>query len=72
MERQNALGESALLLSDSCFTFPALSDSLIICFLCRFINGLSQDVNLTIDSKQFISVQRNCGVSGYSLVERDT
>uniref|UniRef100_A0A8C3PX97 Solute carrier family 15 member 2 n=1 Tax=Chrysolophus pictus TaxID=9089 RepID=A0A8C3PX97_CHRPC len=38
----------------------------------RFINGLSQDVNLTIDSKQFISVQRNYGVSGYSLVERDT
>ncbi|XP_048809813.1 solute carrier family 15 member 2 isoform X5 [Lagopus muta] len=38
----------------------------------RFINGLSQDVNLTIDSKQFISVQRNCDVSGYSLVERDT
>ncbi|XP_052530880.1 solute carrier family 15 member 2 isoform X5 [Tympanuchus pallidicinctus] len=38
----------------------------------RFINGLSQDVNLTIDSKQFISVQRNCGVSGYLLVERDT
>eukprot|EP00076_Gallus_gallus_P010155 XP_004942982.1 solute carrier family 15 member 2 isoform X4 [Gallus gallus] len=38
----------------------------------RFINGLSQDVNLTIDSKQFIPVQRNYGVSGYSLVERDT
>uniref|UniRef100_A0A8C2UJA6 Solute carrier family 15 member 2 n=1 Tax=Coturnix japonica TaxID=93934 RepID=A0A8C2UJA6_COTJA len=37
----------------------------------RFINGLSQDVNLTIDSKQFIPVQRNYGVSGYSLVERD-
>uniref|UniRef100_A0A8V0Z7C0 Solute carrier family 15 member 2 n=1 Tax=Gallus gallus TaxID=9031 RepID=A0A8V0Z7C0_CHICK len=38
----------------------------------RFINGLSQDVNLTIDSKQFTPVQRNYGVSGYSLVERDT
>ncbi|POI23670.1 hypothetical protein CIB84_012582, partial [Bambusicola thoracicus] len=37
-----------------------------------FINGLSQDVNLTIDSKQFIPVRRNYGVSGYSLVERDT
>uniref|UniRef100_A0A8C2UEE9 Solute carrier family 15 member 2 n=1 Tax=Coturnix japonica TaxID=93934 RepID=A0A8C2UEE9_COTJA len=59
------------LMDDSYYTSPALSDSLIICFLCRFINGLSQDVNLTIDSKQFIPVQRNYGVSGYSLVERD-
>lgn len=37
----------------------------------RFINGLSQDVNLTIDSKQFVAVQKNYGVSEYLLLERD-
>ncbi|XP_032045472.1 solute carrier family 15 member 2 isoform X2 [Aythya fuligula] len=37
----------------------------------RFINGLSQDANLTIDSKQFIAVQKNYGVSEYLLLERD-
>ncbi|RMC18718.1 hypothetical protein DUI87_04614 [Hirundo rustica rustica] len=37
----------------------------------RFINGLSQDVNLTIDSKRFIAVQRNYSASEYSVLERD-
>ncbi|NXR94664.1 S15A2 protein, partial [Hypocryptadius cinnamomeus] len=37
----------------------------------RFINGLSQDVNLTIDSKRFIAVQKNYSASEYSLLERD-
>ncbi|XP_027652291.1 solute carrier family 15 member 2 isoform X5 [Falco naumanni] len=37
----------------------------------RFINGLSQDVNLTIDSKWFIAVQKNYSASEYSLLERD-
>ncbi|NXE34555.1 S15A2 protein, partial [Ptilorrhoa leucosticta] len=37
----------------------------------RFINGLSQDVNLTIDSKKFIAVQKNYSASEYSLLERD-
>ncbi|NXL84591.1 S15A2 protein, partial [Alectura lathami] len=37
----------------------------------RFINGLSQDVNLTIDSKKFMAVQKNYGVSEYLLVERE-
>ncbi|KAM9548733.1 solute carrier family 15 member 2 isoform 3-T3 [Guaruba guarouba] len=37
----------------------------------RFINGLNQDVNLTIDSKWFIAVQRNYSASEYSLLERD-
>uniref|UniRef100_A0A8B9QB97 Solute carrier family 15 member 2 n=1 Tax=Apteryx owenii TaxID=8824 RepID=A0A8B9QB97_APTOW len=42
-----------------------------ICFLCRFINGLSQDVNLTVDSKRFIAIQKNYSVSEYMLLERD-
>uniref|UniRef100_A0A663N5Y9 Solute carrier family 15 member 2 n=1 Tax=Athene cunicularia TaxID=194338 RepID=A0A663N5Y9_ATHCN len=37
----------------------------------RFINGLSEDVNLTIDNKQFIAVQKNYSASEYSLLERD-
>nr|XP_009666164.1 PREDICTED: solute carrier family 15 member 2 isoform X4 [Struthio camelus australis] len=37
----------------------------------RFINGLSQDVNLTIDSTQFIAIQKNYSVSEYTLLERD-
>lgn len=37
----------------------------------RFINGLNQDVNLTIDSKWFIAVRRNYSASEYSLLERD-
>ncbi|XP_023787046.1 solute carrier family 15 member 2 [Cyanistes caeruleus] len=37
----------------------------------RFINGLSQDVNLTIDSKRFIAAQKNYSASEYSLLERD-
>ncbi|XP_071418292.1 solute carrier family 15 member 2 isoform X5 [Pithys albifrons albifrons] len=37
----------------------------------RFINGLSQDVNLTIDRKRFIAVQENYSASEYSLLERD-
>uniref|UniRef100_A0A8B9VF67 Solute carrier family 15 member 2 n=1 Tax=Anas zonorhyncha TaxID=75864 RepID=A0A8B9VF67_9AVES len=37
----------------------------------RFINGLSQDANLTIDSKQFVAVPKNYGVSEYLLLERD-
>uniref|UniRef100_A0A8C0B3R9 Solute carrier family 15 member 2 n=8 Tax=Neoaves TaxID=3078114 RepID=A0A8C0B3R9_9AVES len=37
----------------------------------RFINGLSQDVNVSIDSKRFIAVQKNYSASEYSLLERD-
>uniref|UniRef100_A0A674GY51 Solute carrier family 15 member 2 n=1 Tax=Taeniopygia guttata TaxID=59729 RepID=A0A674GY51_TAEGU len=37
----------------------------------RFINGLSQDVNLTVDSNKFIAVQKNYSASEYSLLERD-
>uniref|UniRef100_A0A8C3MJX5 Solute carrier family 15 member 2 n=1 Tax=Geospiza parvula TaxID=87175 RepID=A0A8C3MJX5_GEOPR len=37
----------------------------------RFINALSQDVNLTIDGKSFIAVQKNYSASEYSLLERD-
>uniref|UniRef100_A0A8C3V8Y6 Solute carrier family 15 member 2 n=1 Tax=Catharus ustulatus TaxID=91951 RepID=A0A8C3V8Y6_CATUS len=37
----------------------------------RFINGLSQDVNLTINSKRFMAVQKNYSASEYSLLERD-
>ncbi|XP_071602770.1 solute carrier family 15 member 2 isoform X5 [Heliangelus exortis] len=37
----------------------------------RFINGLSQDVNLTIDSKRFFAVQKNYSTSEYLLLERD-
>ncbi|NXU50585.1 S15A2 protein, partial [Turnix velox] len=37
----------------------------------RFINGLSQDVNVTIDRKQFIAVQKNYSVSEYLVVGRD-
>uniref|UniRef100_A0A8D2MBN4 Solute carrier family 15 member 2 n=1 Tax=Zonotrichia albicollis TaxID=44394 RepID=A0A8D2MBN4_ZONAL len=37
----------------------------------RFINALSQDVNLTINSKSFITVQKNYSASEYSLLERD-
>nr|XP_013816147.1 PREDICTED: solute carrier family 15 member 2 isoform X6 [Apteryx mantelli mantelli] len=37
----------------------------------RFINGLSQDVNLTVDSKWFIAIQKNYSVSEYMLLERD-
>ncbi|XP_051479051.1 solute carrier family 15 member 2 isoform X3 [Apus apus] len=37
----------------------------------RFINGLSQDVNLTIDSRRFIVVQKNYSTSEYLLLERD-
>ncbi|KAI1237310.1 hypothetical protein IHE44_0014575 [Lamprotornis superbus] len=37
----------------------------------RFINGLGQDVNLTIDSKRFMAVQKNYSASEYSLLERD-
>ncbi|XP_074949144.1 solute carrier family 15 member 2 isoform X1 [Phalacrocorax aristotelis] len=37
----------------------------------RFINGLSQDVNLTIDSEQFIAVQKNYSASEYLLLKRD-
>ncbi|XP_014727244.1 PREDICTED: solute carrier family 15 member 2 isoform X1 [Sturnus vulgaris] len=37
----------------------------------RFINGLGQDVNLTIDSKRFLAVQKNYSASEYSLLERD-
>ncbi|XP_067155398.1 solute carrier family 15 member 2 isoform X5 [Apteryx mantelli] len=37
----------------------------------RFINGLSQDVNLTVDSKRFIAIQKNYSVSEYMLLERD-
>ncbi|XP_059708707.1 solute carrier family 15 member 2 isoform X3 [Haemorhous mexicanus] len=37
----------------------------------RFINALNQDVNLTINSKRFIAVQKNYSASEYSLLERD-